>query len=35
MDFVLVSITIIVIGIAASWYPAKRASVQDIELKAT
>jgi len=35
MDFVLVSITIIVIGIAASWYPAKRASVLGIELKAT
>ena len=35
MDFVLVSITIIVIGIAASWYPARRASMLEIELKAT
>jgi len=35
MDFVLVSITIIVIGIAASWYPARRASMLGIELKAT
>ncbi|WP_217603357.1 ABC transporter permease [Chitinophaga sp. GbtcB8] len=35
MDFVLVSITIIVIGIGASWYPARRASVLGIELKAT
>jgi lipoprotein-releasing system permease protein len=35
MDFLLVSITIIVIGIGASWYPAKRAAVQGIELKAT
>ncbi|HEU4553120.1 MAG TPA: ABC transporter permease [Chitinophaga sp.] len=35
MDFVLVSVTIIVIGLAASWYPARRASMMDIELKAT
>jgi len=35
MDFVLVSITIIVIGIGASWYPARRASMLGIELKAT
>jgi len=35
MDFVLVSVTIIVIGLAASWYPARRASMLDIELKAT
>ena len=34
-DFVLVSATIIVIGIAASWYPARRAGRQGIELKAT
>jgi lipoprotein-releasing system permease protein len=34
-DFVLVSATIIVIGICASWYPARRAGKQGIELKAT
>lgn len=34
-DFILVSITIIVIGGLASWYPARRAGKQDIELKAT
>ena len=34
-DFVLVCITIIVIGLAASWYPAKRAGRQQISLKAT
>jgi lipoprotein-releasing system permease protein len=34
-DFLLVSATIIVIGIAASWYPARRAGRQGIELKAT
>lgn len=34
-DFILVSVTIIVIGGAASWYPARRAGKQDIELKAT
>jgi lipoprotein-releasing system permease protein len=34
-DFVLISITIIVIGIAASWYPAIKAGRQTIELKAT
>lgn len=35
MDFVLVSITIIVIGVAASWYPARRAGRQQVALKAT
>lgn len=34
-DFVLVSATIIVIGVGASWYPAKRAGRQGLELKAT
>jgi len=34
-DFLLVSVTIIVIGVGASWYPAKRAGRQGIELKAT
>lgn len=34
-DFVLVSITILVIGLLASWYPAKRAALQEIALKAT
>lgn len=34
-DFILVSVTILVIGVVASWYPAKRASKQNIELKAT
>lgn len=34
-DFILVSVTIIVIGVGASWYPATRAGKQDIELKAT
>jgi lipoprotein-releasing system permease protein len=34
-DFILVSVTIIVIGGAASWYPARRAAKQSIELKAT
>lgn len=34
-DFILVSVTIIVIGVAASWYPARRAGRQEIELKAT
>lgn len=34
-DFVLVSVTIVVIGLAASWYPARRAGRQGIELKAT
>lgn len=34
-DFVLVFITIMVIGIAASWYPARRAAVEAITLKAT
>lgn len=35
IDFVLVSVTIIVIGVGASWYPARRAGRQGIELKAT
>jgi lipoprotein-releasing system permease protein len=35
MDFVLVSITIIIIGVAASWYPARRAGRQQVALKAT
>ncbi|GAA0528268.1 FtsX-like permease family protein [Chitinophaga japonensis] len=34
-DFLLVSATIIIIGLAASWYPAKKAAAQSIELKAT
>ncbi|TWW01823.1 FtsX-like permease family protein [Chitinophaga pinensis] len=34
-DFMLVSVTIIIIGGAASWYPARRAGKQGIELKAT
>ncbi|QHS61350.1 FtsX-like permease family protein [Chitinophaga agri] len=34
-DFLLVSVTIIVIAGAASWYPARRAGRQAIELKAT
>ncbi len=34
-DFGLVSITIIVIGLAASWYPAKKAAAEGVELKAT
>ncbi|MGO4289464.1 FtsX-like permease family protein [Chitinophaga sp. RAB17] len=34
-DFGLVFITIMVIGIAASWYPARRAAVEAITLKAT
>lgn len=33
-DFILVSITILVIGALASWYPAKRAARQEITLKA-
>ena len=34
-DFVLVFVTIMIIGIAASWYPARRAAVERITLKAT
>ncbi|SFD28097.1 lipoprotein-releasing system permease protein [Chitinophaga sp. CF118] len=34
-DFLLVSVTIIVIGVAASWYPARRAGREGVELKAT
>lgn len=34
-DFVLVSVTILVIGVLASWYPASRAAKQVITLKAT
>ncbi|MGX5818450.1 FtsX-like permease family protein [Chitinophaga lutea] len=34
-DFVLVMVTIIIIGILASWYPAARAARQPIALKAT
>jgi lipoprotein-releasing system permease protein len=34
-DFLLVSATIIIIGGAASWYPARKAGKQGIELKAT
>jgi len=30
MDFLLVSITIIVIGVAASWYPAKQAAKEEL-----
>ncbi|RAJ75581.1 lipoprotein-releasing system permease protein [Chitinophaga dinghuensis] len=35
MDYVLVMVTIVVIGVLASWYPAKRASREVITLKAT
>lgn len=34
-DFSLVGITVIIIGFIASWYPARRASLQTIDLKAT
>lgn len=34
-DFVLVAITILIIGTLASWYPAHRAARQTISLKAT
>ncbi|MBW8685761.1 FtsX-like permease family protein [Chitinophaga rhizophila] len=34
-DFVLVCVTIVVIGGAASWYPARRAGREQIALKAT
>ncbi|MBV8255043.1 MAG: ABC transporter permease [Chitinophaga sp.] len=34
-DYVLVLVTILVIGLAASWYPARRASREAMELKAT
>jgi lipoprotein-releasing system permease protein len=34
-DFVLVSVTILIIGVLASWYPASRAAKQAISLKAT
>ncbi|NLR61563.1 ABC transporter permease [Chitinophaga polysaccharea] len=34
-DFLLVFVTIMIIGLAASWYPARRAAVEAIELKAT
>ncbi|QJB41311.1 ABC transporter permease [Chitinophaga oryzae] len=34
-DFGLVLVTIVVIGLAASWYPARRAAVEAISLKAT
>jgi lipoprotein-releasing system permease protein len=34
-DFLLVFVTIMVIGGAASWYPARRAAVEAITLKAT
>lgn len=34
-DFLLVFVTIVVIGLAASWYPARRAAVEAIALKAT
>lgn len=34
-DFLLVSLTILVIGLAASWYPAWRAAAEGVELKAT
>lgn len=34
-DFGLVFVTIMVIGVAASWYPARRAAVEAITLKAT
>lgn len=33
-DFILVIVTILVIGILASWYPAARAARQPVELKA-
>ncbi|NLR64558.1 ABC transporter permease [Chitinophaga varians] len=34
-DFGLVLVTILIIGLAASWYPARRAAVEAISLKAT
>lgn len=34
-DFLLVFITIMIIGVAASWYPARRAAVEGITLKST
>jgi lipoprotein-releasing system permease protein len=34
-DFILVIVTILVIGVLASWYPAQRAARQEIALKAT
>lgn len=34
-DFLLVGCTVAVIGFLASWYPAKKAAVQAIDLKAT
>lgn len=34
-DFILVSVTILIIGVLASWYPASRAARQAITLKAT
>ncbi|MBO9729166.1 MAG: ABC transporter permease [Chitinophaga sp.] len=34
-DFLLVFITIMIIGVAASWYPARRAATEAITLKAT
>jgi lipoprotein-releasing system permease protein len=34
-DFLLVFITIMVIGIAASWYPARRAAKETMSLKST
>ncbi|MEC5148173.1 FtsX-like permease family protein [Chitinophaga sp. 212800010-3] len=35
MDFLLVFTTIMVIGVAASWYPARKAATEAITLKAT
>lgn len=35
IDFVLICITILVIALAASWFPAKRAAALGMELKAT
>ncbi|MBO9152590.1 FtsX-like permease family protein [Chitinophaga sp. GCM10012297] len=34
-DFILVIVTILVIGVLASWYPAQKAARQEITLKAT
>ncbi|RAJ03989.1 lipoprotein-releasing system permease protein [Chitinophaga skermanii] len=34
-DFALVAVTVLVIGLLASWYPARRASIQTMDLKAT
>ncbi|MFY0252712.1 FtsX-like permease family protein [Chitinophaga sp. 30R24] len=35
VDFLLVFITILIIGLAASWYPARRAAIEGVSLNAT